>query len=308
MSGFAPPDPVNAVPQTRAYRVVHRTDYQYSTPMVDSYTVAYLRPRETDVQTVRATTLTTLPEVAEFDEHVDLFGNLTTQFGVHAPHDRLTIESICTVSVADRPVPADPTSWTDVVAALTDMSGDDAVSILPFRAASPFVDLSVHGSELAEIAYQVFPPGRSIIEGARNLCDHIFNSYVFDPTFTDLSTPLGDVLSARRGVCQDFAHLALGCLRSIGLAGRYVSGYIETVPLPGQQRLVGADASHAWCSVWTPLAGWVDFDPTNGHLPVNRHITVAWGRDYSDVTPVRGVVIGPAATQTLDVSVDVAPL
>jgi transglutaminase-like putative cysteine protease len=308
MSVLPPPDPINAVPETRRYRVVHRTDYHYSVPMVDSYTVAYLRPRDTDVQTVQATTLTTLPEVAGFDEHVDLFGNLTTQFGVHAPHDRLTIEAISTVAVADRPTPTDPTVWTDVVAALTNMGGDDAVSILPFRAASPFVDLSLHGSELAEIAYQAFPPGRDIIEGARNLCDHIFDSFVFDSTFTDLSTPLGEVLSARRGVCQDFAHLALGCLRSIGLAGRYVSGYLETVPLPGQDRLVGADASHAWCSVWTPHAGWVDFDPTNGHLPVNRHITVAWGRDYSDVTPVRGVVIGPAATQTLDVSVDVAPL
>jgi len=113
------------------------------------------------------------------------------------------------------------------------------------------------------------------------------------------------VLSARRGVCQDFAHLAIGCLRSIGLAARYVSGYIETVPPPGQTRLEGADASHAWCSVWTPDAGWVDFDPTNGLLPITRHITVAWGRDYADVTPVRGVMIGPSTSQQLDVSVDV---
>jgi transglutaminase-like putative cysteine protease len=123
-----------------------------------------------------------------------------------------------------------------------------------------------------------------------------------------VSTPLADVLAARRGVCQDFAHLATGCLRSLGLAARYVSGSIETAPPPGEPRLVGADASHAWCSVWTPEAGWVDFDPTNGHLPVNQHVTVAWGRDYADVTPVRGVMIGPATTQLLEVSVDVAPL
>jgi len=113
-------------------------------------------------------------------------------------------------------------------------------------------------------------------------------------------------LAERRGVCQDFAHLAIGALRSLGLAARYVSGYIETDPPPGEERLIGADASHAWCSIWTPGAGWVDFDPTNGHLPVERHVTVAWGRDYADVVPVRGVVIGPNADQDLVVSVDVA--
>ena len=151
-----------------------------------------------------------------------------------------------------------------------------------------------------------FTPGRGIVEAANDLCHQIYTEFTYDSTATDVSTPLADVLTSRRGVCQDFAHLAAGCLRSIGLAARYVSGYIETTPPAGRDRLVGADASHAWCSIWTPSAGWIDFDPTNDHFPTRRHVTVAWGRDYADVTPVRGVVIGPSRAQSLDVAVDVA--
>ena len=123
--------------------------------------------------------------------------------------------------------------------------------------------------------------------------------------FTEVSTPLDEVIASRRGVCQDFAHLAVGCFRSLGLAARYVSGYIETDPPPGEPKTVGADASHAWCAVWIPEHGWLDLDPTNGVIAPDRHVTVAWGRDYADVTPVRGVVIGPATPQALEVSVDV---
>jgi transglutaminase-like putative cysteine protease len=133
----------------------------------------------------------------------------------------------------------------------------------------------------------------------------IHESFEYDATSTDVSTPLSAVLTGRRGVCQDFAHLAAGCLRTLGLAARYVSGYMETEPPPGRPRLVGADASHAWCSVWVPQQGWIDFDPTNDRMPTNRHVTLAWGRDYGDVAPVRGVVIGPAVDQTLTVEVDV---
>ena len=158
---------------------------------------------------------------------------------------------------------------------------------------------------LRSIAASAFTPGRGVVDAVRALCDQIYRDYEFDAEFSDVSTPLGEVLDARRGVCQDFAHLAVGALRAVGLAARYVSGYLETVPPPGRPRLVGADASHAWASVWTPQAGWVDFDPTNGHLPVNDHVTVAWGRDYADVIPVRGVMIGPAADQRLEVAVDV---
>jgi transglutaminase-like putative cysteine protease len=230
---------------------------------------------------------------------------LVHEFGVHELHGALTITAHSVVDVSIPAAPDDDTSWEEVVAQLDAVSGDLAVNTRFFRGASTFVDLADLGVALRSIATRSFTAGRPITDATRALCLDIDESFRFDAGFSDVSTPLRRVLAARRGVCQDFAHLAVGCLRSIGLAARYVSGYIETAPPPGQERLVGADASHAWCSVWAPRAGWIDFDPTNGLMPVDRHITVAWGRDYADVTPVRGVMIGPATTQHLDVSVDV---
>lgn len=291
---------------SRRYRVVHRTAYTYGAPMTDGYTVACLVPRPTPWQRVGEATVRLDPAPSEADSFLDAFGNLVHQFGLHEPHRAVTITSESTVDVDERPVPVDGTAWEAVVTQLDGAMDALAIDAGFFRSASTFVDLADLGVALRSIAERSFTPGRGIVESAASLCTDIHDSFEFDAGFSDLSTPLHRVLAARRGVCQDFAHLAVGCLRSIGLAARYVSGYIETLPPPGQPRLVGADASHAWCSVWTPLAGWVDFDPTNGHLPVNEHVTVAWGRDYADVTPVRGVVIGPATSQHLDVSVDVA--
>ncbi len=202
-------------------------------------------------------------------------------------------------------MPVDDTPWEQVVDQIAAARGGQAIELAPFIASSMFVDVDAHRLQLFELATAAFTPGRPIVDAAKALCRAIHQGFEFDPQFSNVSTPLVDVLAARRGVCQDFAHLAVGCLRSLGLAARYVSGYIETVPPPGQERLVGADASHAWCSLWTPQAGWVDFDPTNGHLPIDDHITVGWGRDYADVMPVRGVMIGPAAAQELRVAVDV---
>ncbi len=291
---------------SQTYRVTHRTSYRYGKPMTDGYTVACVVPRPTDHQTVQESLVRLMPEASDWDTYIDAFGNLVNQFGLHVSHDQMTVEAVSVVEVAHRDRPADDTPWEQVVEMLDDLTGDLAVEVGVFRAASTFVDSQRLGPSLREIAGDSFWPGRSIVDAADALCQQIFQGFAFDAGFSNLSTPLDDVLAARRGVCQDFAHVAVGCLRSLGLAARYVSGYIETLPPPGQPRLVGADASHAWCSVWTPNAGWVDFDPTNGHLPVNDHVTVAWGRDYADVTPVRGVMIGPATTQQLDVSVDVA--
>ncbi|MGH9133895.1 MAG: transglutaminase family protein [Ilumatobacteraceae bacterium] len=291
---------------TRRYRVVHRTTYRYASPMNDGYTVAHLLPRATPRQRVEDASITVTPRPSELDEHLDPFGNRVTRFGVHHPHDELVVEAVSTVGVDDADPLVDAAPWNDVASRIDGLGGDDALEIGPFRARTRFVELDVVGAQLAEIAYGSFAPRRGIVEAAHDLCHRIFTGFTYDPTSTEISTPLTDVLLSRRGVCQDFAHLATGCLRSIGLAARYVSGYIETEPPAGQARLVGADASHAWCSVWTPSAGWIDFDPTNDHFPTRRHVTVAWGRDYADVTPVRGVVIGPATAQTLDVSVDVA--
>lgn len=288
------------------FRITHRTTYRYDAPMTDGYTVACLVPRATAGQTVRESLVELDPAPSEYDSFIDVFGNIVTQFGLHEPHSELTVQAVSTVDVVERVRPVDDTPWEAVVAQLDELTGDTAVDVGFFRAPSVFVTATDLSAELRNVALPAFVPGRGIVDVAAELCRTIFEGFAFDAGFSDVSTPLRDVLRERRGVCQDFAHLAVGCLRAHGLAARYVSGYIETQPPPGEPRLVGADASHAWCSVWTPLAGWVDFDPTNGHLPVNDHVTVAWGRDYADVTPVRGIMIGPSTSQTLDVSVDVA--
>lgn len=295
-------------PAVRRYRVRHRTAYRYDSPMSDGYTVAHLLLRETPWQRVVHSRVTVVPEPAEIDEFTDLFGNRVVQFGVHRPHETLVVESDSEVVIRRRPRPEDPTPWEQVSLQLDSLTGPDALAIGPFRGRSQLVDLTVVGDLLRTTASTSFQPGRGILDAVRDLCASIYSTFAFDPAATDVSTPLEDVLRERRGVCQDFAHLAVGSLRSIGLAARYVSGYLETEPPEGEPRLVGADMSHAWCSVWTPGAGWVDFDPTNDHLPVHRHVTVGWGRDFADISPVRGVVIGPASGQVLDVSVDVAPV
>lgn len=290
------------------YRVVHRTSYRYSAAMTDGYTVACLVPRPTLWQHVVESSVALDPPPSEWDSFLDPFGNLVHQFGLHEPHDEVTVEAISLVDRTEAPMPIDPTPWEEVVALADGMIGDLALDVGFFRSASTFIDLGALAGSLRQIAERSFVPGRGVVDAVTALCHDIFETFEFDPGFSDLSTPLSDVLAHRRGVCQDFAHLAAGCLRVLGLPARYVSGYIETHGAPGQQRLVGADASHAWCAAWTPHAGWVDFDPTNGHIPVNRHVTVAWGRDYADVTPVRGVMIGPATDQWLEVSVDVEPV
>jgi transglutaminase-like putative cysteine protease len=290
------------------YRVEHVTAYQYGAPMTDGYTIACLVPRPTERQRVLESTVTMEPAPSEQDSYLDAFGNLVNQFGLHEPHRQVSVTARSVVEVDEIAVPVDATPWAEVVNQLDAAEGDVAVDAGFFRAGSTLVDIAELEVALHAIAERTFTAGRPIVEATQALCTDIFQTYRFDAGFSDVSTPLARVLSARRGVCQDFAHLAIGCLRSIGLASRYVSGYIETYRHNGAPRLVGADASHAWCSVWTPQAGWVDFDPTNGHLPVNSHITVAWGRDYADVTPVRGVMIGPATSQHLDVAVDVERL
>ena len=157
--------------------------------------------------------------------------------------------------------------------------------------------------ELHDYAEKSFAKGRPLLEAVEDLTTRLYTDFTYDPGFTTIATPLADVVKHRRGVCQDFAHLGIACLRALGLAARYVSGYIETDPPPDQEPLEGADASHAWFSVYLPQFGWIDFDPTNNQIPADRHITVAWGRDYADVTPLKGVVFG-SGTHELSVSVD----
>ena len=291
------------------FNVVHRTEYQYGSQMSDGYTVVHLLPRETPWQHVRSAEVHVTPDADEYDEHVDVFGNRVVRLGIHHPHQQLGVTARCIVETSTPTWPAagaDPSvTWEAVALRVAAARGDLALEVAPYLAptlATPAIPA------LRQLTDRAFRPDRPFLDAVRQLCREIFTDFAFDPGFSDITTPIDAVLQARRGVCQDFAHLAIACLRSVGLAARYVSGYVETVPPPGEEKIVGADASHAWCSVWAPGHGWCDFDPTNDQMPPDRHVTVAWGRDYFDVAPVRGVVIGPSASQTLDVAVDVTRL
>ena len=288
------------------YRVVHRTEYRYGATMIDGYSVACVLARPTPSQTVASSMVNTYPEADEFDEREDVFGNRVVQFGLHHPHDGLVIEAITEARVWALGLPRADVAWERVAATVAGLRGPTALDVAPFIAPSRFVTIDANRMELFALASGSFAPGRGVVDATTALCSHIFETYVFDPSSTEVSSPLDVVLGDRRGVCQDFAHLAVGALRALGLAARYVSGYIETDPPPGEPKTIGADASHAWCSVWVPDHGWLDFDPTNGIMAPSRHVTIGWGRDYADVAPVRGVVVGPASSQSLTVSVDVA--
>ena len=297
-----------STPSGTRYRVTHRTDYSYGATMADGYSVAYLLVRPTPSQRVLSSGLTTSPAADEYDEWPDVFGNRMVQLGIHRPHDEFAVEAVSEVVVYSQERPRTNQPWERVAAQVAAMRGPLVLETSAFIAPSRYVTVAEHRPALLRLVTTAFTPGRPVLDAVDALCTRIFETFAFDPTFTDVSTPLGDVLHAQRGVCQDFAHLAVACLRTLGLAARYVSGYIETEPPPGETRTIGADASHAWCSVWIPDHGWLDFDPTNGVVAPGRHITVGWGRDYADVAPIRGVVIGPSSLQTLRVSVDVRRL
>ncbi len=290
------------------FSVVHRTEYRYGASMIDGYTIAHLLPRETPWQRVEYAEVLITPDADEYEESVDSFGNRVVRIGVHHAHERLGVVGRCTVAVdvpTDERIASCTMPWDAVAAHLAGARGELAVDVARFVAST---DATPALEALTEFTAGVFTPGRPLVDAVRELSWRINSSFLFDAGFSDVSTPLVAVIEARRGVCQDFAHLALACLRMQGLAARYVSGYIETLPPPGQPKLTGTDASHAWVGVWSPDFGWLDVDPTNDQVPPRRHVTVAWGRDYFDVTPVRGVVIGPAAGQSLDVGVDVTAL
>ena len=287
------------------FRVSHRTEYRYERLMADGFTTAHLAPRSTPYQQVLSSSLQIEPPPDEMDELVDVFGNAVTQFAVHHPHDALVVSSLIEVDLVVPDRPTDDVPWETVAAAAAGARGDLAGEVGPYLART---EQTPAEPGLARLTDPEFTPGRGVVAAVHGLCSRIFGEFRFDPEATDISTPIATVLEERHGVCQDFAHVACAALRSIGLPCRYVSGYIETVPPPGQPKLVGVDASHAWCSVWAGPLGWLDFDPTNDQMPPLRHVTVAWGRDYHDVAPVRGVVIGPGGGQSLTVAVDVSSL
>lgn len=289
------------------YQIIHRTKYSYKGSVTVSHHLARLAPRTLPGQRCPWHELEIQPVPVGRGVHIDSFGNTATYFEVEGKHEALEVTARSLVEVSS-PVVQNPSAtpaWEIVRDACQGerlTHGSDAGA---FRFTSPMVPI---GPDYAAYARQDFPPGRPVLEGVVALTKRVFTEFRFDPRATNVTTPVAEVFKKRAGVCQDFAHLMLACLRSIGLPARYVSGYLETAPPPGKPRLVGADASHAWISVFCgDQAGWVDADPTNNILPGERHITVAWGRDFSDVSPLRGVTLG-AGGQWLEVAVDVMPV
>jgi len=290
------------VADPRIYRVSHRTTYEYGGPVDQSYNEAHLRPRGTGHQRCVWHALDIDPEPISRSEYVDTFGNTVSIFVVAGGFDRLSVTATSEVTVHPAPPPPPSPPWESALWLLDIDRQASSRQARQYRAASRLVPSS---PELAEYAHPSFSAGRPLVEAVVDLAGRIHRDFVYEPGFTSVTTPVLDVLEYRRGVCQDFAHLAVGCVRSMGLAARYVSGYIETVAPEGQDRLLGADASHAWFSVYLPGWGWLDVDPTNDQLASDGYVTTAWGRDYWDVSPLRGSVEGGGLSHTLDVAVDV---
>jgi transglutaminase-like putative cysteine protease len=303
------------VTQPARYFVIHETRYDYESPVSLSRQLLHLAPRDVAYdcpwQTSDGHRLHIEPSPTLQFERVDAFGNPVTQIAIEAPHSSLVVRAESLIEVRSRvPAEEDSPAWETVRDLLT-------YGVLPVRLdaacylfESPYVRVK---HEFAAYADDCFTPGRPLLEAVHALMSRVHAEFEYDAEATTVATPVMQVLEEKRGVCQDFAHVMLACLRSLGLAARYVSGYLLTQPPPGQPRLIGADASHAWVSVYCPVgeeseAGgrWVDFDPTNDVLPDIQHITLAWGRDFGDVSPLRGVILGGDAHE-LDVAVTVIP-
>jgi transglutaminase-like putative cysteine protease len=254
-------------------------------------------------QTCIASRIDIRPTPAVTSEHLDFFGNRVFYFAVQDIHQSLEVTAVSDITVAPRAFSETSASvaWENAYWMLREDSDPEVREARQFFLDSPFVHCT---SGLRDYTRDSFPAGRPLLEAAMDLNRRIHRDFIYDPHFTTLATPLEEVMKSRRGVCQDFAHLAIACLRSLGLAARYVSGYLETLPPPGRPKLVGADASHAWFAVYLPGEGWAELDPTNDCMPGERHITLAWGRDYGDVAPLNGVMSG-GGSHTLKVSVDV---
>ncbi|MFT4234897.1 MAG: transglutaminase family protein [Microbacterium sp.] len=287
------------------YRVTHRTAYGYDDDVDDSYGVAHLVPRPLPWQYVADHTLAISPRPLTLRTELDGYGNELTYFQVTEPHRELVIDSVSDIDVVDTlyDQAALQQPWEQSRPATSDARS--AWSATQFALESP---LAEHAPGVHEYAAASLTPSRPISEAMTDLISRIHADFEYDATATTVTSTVAQVLTERAGVCQDFAHLTLACLRSHGIAARYVSGYLATTPPPGKDRVVGADASHAWVAVWLPGADqWLAVDPTNDQWVGERYVTVAWGRDYNDVAPVKGVIFTEAKRSTLDVSVDVAP-
>ncbi|MAT85163.1 MAG: transglutaminase [Gammaproteobacteria bacterium] len=287
------------------YDVRHETRFKYASPVTISHQLLKLRPRRSSRQNVVSTELDVTPHPFVQREWTDYFGNAVQFLTVQEAHRELVIASISRVEVLpgmNIMLDFSP-GWEVVAQSMQSPTNAEALSASQFCFESPYVD--VH-DDLRQFALKTFTPGRPLLDATMALTSRIYEEFTYQGGVTDVSTPVRRVLELKKGVCQDFAHLQIACLRAIGLPARYVSGYLMTHPPEGKEKLQGADESHAWLSVWCPELGWVDFDPTNNLIPNLEHVTIGWGRDYGDVSPVSGFIFG-GGKHEVAVGVDVVP-
>lgn len=284
------------------YRLLHKTQYDYSENVNNYHGLACVTPKNLPNQTLSNFSLTIHPTPDEIYTRTDYFDNTVHYFSIHKPHNKLIILAKSTLETH---------SSANLCSSITNeetrerLRTDDTLknSLLDYRLPSPFVQWD---NEIKQYAADCFVDTESFYESAKRLCHKIYTEFTYVPGFTTIHTPLRTVLREKKGVCQDFSHLAIACLRSLGFAARYVSGYLETQPQPGKVKLQGSDATHAWVSVYVPDLGWCDFDPTNDLVPQDRHIITAWGRDFGDVSPLKGIIFS-TGKHTFRVEVDVIP-
>ncbi len=287
------------------YKIRHTTTYEYSQVVSISHHLLHMAPRSAGRQKCLRSFIQIDPMPSVRSEALDYFRNKVSYITIQEPHETLEISALSEIEV-NTPAPlqlAMSPPWEDVVALFLGQMDAELLDAYQFAFASPYVTEIEQARELAEAS---FAPRRPILDAAMDLTTRIYETFKYEGGVTDVSTPVAEVIQAKRGVCQDFAHVQLACLRSLGIPARYVSGYLLTHPPEGQERLIGADESHAWTSVWCPGFGWIDFDATNNLIPTEEHITLGWGRDYGDVSPINGFMIG-GGEHTVKVSVDVQP-
>lgn len=288
------------------YRVLHRTSYKYVYPVSAGSHVACLKPRSFALNRLEQYSLNIHPQPVTMTERADYFGNELCLFTIEDPHRELVVEARSEVVIQGDGPPQLPESlpWEESVGFSPRPASWTELDAHQFQFESPRIRIR---PEFAAYALQSFTARRSLRDALLDLTSRIHRDFRFDSKVTTVRTPTEEVFKKRRGVCQDFSHVQIACLRSIGLAARYVSGYLRTYPPPGRPRLIGADASHAWVSVFCRGQGWIDVDPTNNVAPTDGHVTVAWGRDYGDVSPLRGLILGGGG-HTLKVEVDIEPI
>lgn len=288
------------------YRVRHTTKYTYSARVTHCYNLANLVPRNTARQTCINSRMTVSPQAIHSNMRTDYFGNQSYHFEIQAAHKELCITAESEIEVKETHAGLNldlGMSYGEALKYLNENSSVAVIEAREFCLDSPMIRVN---SSLAEYARPSFSPSKPLHSCIAELTSRIYKDFTYTPGFTTIATPLAEVLQHKKGVCQDFAHLQVGCLRALGIPAKYVSGYMETLPPPGQEKLVGADATHAWVAYFSPEEGWIEFDPTNDVPAGNQHIVTAEGRDYYDVTPLKGVIFGGGKNPILEVSVDVA--